>query len=109
MNPKSSFCTNLSCQGLHVQHEETKVLMKKIEQCYISTSLAAPLFEKMQTNKQKIESSKTCHGRRYDPDSMNAWSRLWAACVSSGVPDITTVLSVVPGRASCSMTVARDI
>jgi hypothetical protein len=33
---------------------------------------------------------------RYDPVRMNAWRRDCAAWVSSGVPDMTTILSVDP-------------
>lgn len=54
---------------------------------YIALFWQPPLFEKMPTSQNKKNLQV----------SMNAWSRLWAACVSSGVPDITTVLCVVPG------------
>lgn len=40
---------------------------------------------------------------------MNAWRRLCAACVSSGDPETTTILSVVPGLGSCTTTFAPEI
>lgn len=43
------------------------------------------------------------------PVRMNACKRLCAAWVSSGVPDMTIILSVVPGRGSCTMTLAPEI
>lgn len=47
-----------------------------------------------------------CHD---DPARINAWRRLCAARVSSGVPDMIIVLSLVPGRGSWTITFAPDI
>lgn len=44
--------------------------------------------------------SEVIYTSQAGPVRMNAWRRLWAACVSSGVPEIITVLSLLPGPGS---------
>lgn len=57
----------------------------------------------------KINGTSVRRSSHDDPLRINAWRRLCATWVSSGVPDMTIVLSVVAGRVSRTITLAPEI